>query len=44
MDRGSKDVIKQVQKTVRKKPRKDIRQLQKIRKNPRIKIRNTKHF
>ena len=35
------DAIKQVQKTVRKNPRKDIRELQKIRKNPRIKIRNT---
>ena len=35
------DAIKQVQKTVRKNPRKDIRELQKIRKNLRIKIRNT---
>ena len=35
------DAIKQVQKTVRKNPRKDIRELQKIRKNSRIKIRNT---
>ena len=34
------DAIKQVQKTVRKNPRKDIRELQKIRKNLRIKIRN----
>ena len=32
--------VKQVQKTVRKNPRKDIRELQKIRKNLRIKIRN----
>ena len=35
------DAIKQVQKTVRKNPRKDVRELQKIRKNLRIKIRNT---
>ena len=35
------DAIKQVQKTVRKNPRKDIMELQKIRKNLRIKIRNT---
>ena len=35
------DAIKQVQKTVRKNPRKDIRELQKIRKYLRIKIRNT---
>ena len=35
------DAIKQVQKTVIKNPRKDIRELQKIRKNLRIKIRNT---
>ena len=33
--------IKQVQKTVTKNPRKDIRELQKIRKNLKIKIRNT---
>ena len=35
------DAIKQVQKTVRKNPRKDIRKLQKTRKNLRITIRNT---
>ena len=35
------DAIKQVQKAVRKNPRKDIRELQKIRKYLRIKIRNT---
>ena len=34
------DAIKQVEKTVRKSPRKDIRELQKIRKNLRITIRN----
>ena len=34
------DAIKQLQKTVRKNTRKDIRELQKIRKNLRIKIRN----
>ena len=37
----SYNAIKQVQKTVRKNPRKDIMELQKIRKNLRIKIRNT---
>ena len=35
------DAIKQVQRTARKNPREDIRELQKIRKNLRIKIRNT---
>ena len=35
------DAIRQVQITARKNPRKDIRELQKIRKNLRIKIRNT---
>ena len=34
------DAVKQVQKTVRKNPRKDISELQKIRKNLRIKITN----
>ena len=38
------DAIKQLQKTVRENPRKDIRQLQKMRKNLRINIRNSKKF
>ena len=37
---NAKDAIQQVQKTVRKNPRKDIRELQKIKKNLRITISN----